>query len=51
MEIDELIRRCKAITLDEGKESKVAVGNVMKGKREKANGGMLTGQILTPKGS
>lgn len=30
METEELIRKCRAITLEEGKESKVAIGNVMK---------------------
>lgn len=40
MEIEELIRKCKAIaiTLEEGKKSKVAIGDVMKCKREEASG-------------
>lgn len=49
METEELIRKCKAITLEDGKESQVTVGNVMEGKERKLVEGCLLGKVLHPR--
>ena len=51
MEIEELIRKCKAIaiTLEEGKKSKVTIGDIMKCKKEKASGWMSAGKSFASK--
>ena len=50
METEELIRRCKAITLRESEKSRVAIGDVMKGKERKLVTGCLLGKVLHPRG-
>ncbi|KAK9178519.1 hypothetical protein WN943_027710 [Citrus x changshan-huyou] len=50
METEELIRRCKAITLRESEKSRVAIGDVMKGKGRKLVTGCLLGKVLHPRG-
>ncbi|KAH9724503.1 putative reverse transcriptase/RNA-dependent DNA polymerase [Citrus sinensis] len=50
METKELIRKCKAINLGEGENSRVAIGEVMKGKGRKFVFGCLLGKVLHPRG-
>lgn len=50
METEELIRKCKVITLEEGKESKVVVGNVMEGNARELVEGCLLGKVLHLRG-
>lgn len=50
METEELIRKCKAITLEEDKTSRVAMGEIMKGKGKKLVAGSLLGRVLHPRG-
>lgn len=50
METEELIRKCKAITLEEDKTSRVAIGEIMKGKGKKLVAGCLLGKVLHPRG-
>lgn len=45
MEMEELIRKHRAITLEEGNESKVVIGNVMKEKGRKIVDGCLLGRV------
>ena len=49
MEIEKLIRKCKTITLEEGKANKVVVGNVMIGKGRKLMERCLLGKVLHPR--
>lgn len=51
METEKLIHKWKAITLEEGKKSKVATGYIMKCKREKASGWMSAGKSFASKRS
>lgn len=49
---EELIRKCKAITLEEeDKTRRVAIGEIMKGKGTKASGGMFAGESFASKRS
>ena len=50
METEKLIRKCKAINLGEGEKSRVAIGDVMKGKGRKLVSGCLLGKVLHPRG-
>ncbi|KAL9444112.1 hypothetical protein AB3S75_017317 [Citrus x aurantiifolia] len=50
METEELIRKCKAITLEDDKTSRVAIGEIMKGKGKKLVAGSLLGRVLHPRG-
>ena len=50
METEELICKCKVITLEEGKKSNVVVGNVMKGNGRELVEGSLLGKILHLRG-
>lgn len=50
METEELIWKCRAITLEEGNESKVAIGNAMKEKGRKIADRCLLGRVLHPRG-
>lgn len=45
METEELIRKYRAITLEEGNKSKVVIGNVMKEKGRKIVDGCLLGRV------
>ena len=50
MEKEELICKCKTITLEEGKANKVVVGNVVTGKWRKLMEGCLLGKVLHLRG-
>lgn len=50
METEELICKCKAITLEEDKTSRVSIGEIMKGKGKKLVVGSLLGRVLHPRG-
>ncbi|KAH9700334.1 transcription factor FER-LIKE IRON DEFICIENCY-INDUCED TRANSCRIPTION FACTOR [Citrus sinensis] len=49
MDTEELIRKCKAITLKGGEEGKVSFKSGMKSKEEKTVAGCLVGEVLTNK--